>query len=130
MAGIDYQTVFSSGGITPNPAGTQLVLSMKLEMGFGTTVEGDVSRSVFSGGFSIPMTVPFGEDIVFALFATPGLQFGVVSSEGVTEAEPRVMASAGLVVHNPSRLDLTLAVSRVMLIGARNVYGVGVTWNR
>ncbi len=130
MAGLDYQTVFSKGTLTPNPQGPVLVLTMKLEMGFGTVIEGDLRQTMFAGGFSIPMSVPIGSDIVVVPFAAPGLQFGVVSSPDGTEAEPRVTVAGGIVIHNPSRLDLTIALNRVLLLEGKTVYGIGLTWNR
>jgi hypothetical protein len=130
MAGAEYQAVFSRGLLTPSQTGPVLVLTMRSAIGFGTTVEGDSSKTLFAAGFSIPMSVPIGTDIVIIPFAAPGLQFGLVSSNGKTEAEPRVTIGAGLVIHNPSRLDLTLGVNRVLLQEGRNVFGIGLTLNR
>jgi hypothetical protein len=103
MAGVEYSTIFSRGLLTPNMNGPALVLSMKLEAGFSSSIEGDTRVTAFAGGFSIPMAVPLGTDIIIVPFA---------------------------VIHNPSRLDLTLGANRVLLQEGTTVFGIGLTWNR
>jgi hypothetical protein len=130
MAGAEWQGIISRGLLTRSETGPQLVLMLKGELGFATVVDGPNPETLFTSAFSIPLTVPVGSDVIIAPFAAPGLAFGVRSRGGVTEYEPQVLVSGGIVLHNPSRIDLTLGVSRVLLQGARSIYGVGITWNR
>lgn len=130
VAGIEYQSEMSAGRLTPSPTGPVLYLAFKSELGFSTAVDGALDQTAFAGGLSIPMTVPFGEEVVFVPFLAPGVGLGALSSVSGYDFEPQLMASAGVVVHNPSRIDLTIGAHRILAEDSKTVYGIGLTWNR
>jgi hypothetical protein len=128
IVGLEMQTMMSRGMLTPNPQGMILVLAFKTELGFGTVLEGPLERTVYSGGASVVMSVPFGGELRIVPFVIPGIGFGVESSGGEYAFEPQMMLSGGLALHNPSRLDVTIAAHRTLADEARTVFGIGITW--
>ena len=130
MLGMEYQTIMSRGMLTPDPAGPVLHITVKTELGFGTSLEGPTELTAATGALSIVMSVPFGNEIMIVPFATPGIGVGMLSTGGDVQFQPQVIVGGGFVIHNPSRLDLTLAVHRGLADEASTVYGIGLTWNR
>jgi hypothetical protein len=130
MGHLEYQTRMSRGRLTPDPTGPILNLTMKLEAGLGTTVDGDLERTAFSSGISVFMAVPFGVEVMVVPFVSPGFGFGMLSRAGEVDYGPNVFFSGGVVLHNPSRFDLTVGAHRVVAENTRTMYGIGLTWNR
>jgi hypothetical protein len=130
MGGVDYQVLMQRGMLTADPSGPLLNLSFKLEMGFSTVVEGELERTSLAAALSVPMAVPFGDEVVFIPFVAPGLGYGMVDTGGVIDYEMLIVFGAGLVVHNPSRVDLTLGLHRSLCDVSKTVFGIGLTWNR
>jgi hypothetical protein len=130
MGHLEYQSRMSRGRLTPDPTGPILNLTLKLETGFGTTIDGELERTAFASGISVLMAVPFGTEVMLVPFVSPGFAFGVVSRAGETEYGPNVFFAGGLVLHNPSRFDVTLGAHRVIADQTRTMYGIGLTWNR
>jgi hypothetical protein len=131
MFGAEHQLHFSRGTFNPGGVrGPMLQLTWRNELGFGTVIDGDEKQTVYAFSTGLPMSVPIGDQVVFAPFVSPGLAVGVLDGQGATKGEAQVTLSGGLVIHNPSRLDLTLGFHRALREDATTVVGVGITWNR
>lgn len=130
MVGADYQTVMSRGPLGTGNTSSTLIMNFRSEFGVGVAVQGDNDDTMISGGVSVPMAVPIGRDIQFVPFISPGLAWGMVLSGGSYTSEVRAMAGGGLVIHNPSRIDLTIGFHKVFIENGATLLGASLTWNR